>query len=236
MGMRFFEESGMFYPKDYGLQAGDMIDLVLVGGGGGGGTGTVATSGIGGNGGGSGFVVFKNHKLTQADEDKGVAVTIGAGGESDGAGGATAFGSIATADGASGQEGLFPGGNASIHAGGGAGGYIPGVKDWGGKGGTGSPGGTSQEIWVIGTAGIGAGYPFEATIKYLSRWFSGMYTDGMYRGAKKGMIATSSYNKVGSGGSGYGAGGGGGAGCNTSANSAPGNGGRGANGYCGIYW
>lgn len=38
MGMKIFESSGTFSPSDYGLIAGDVVDVICVGGGGSGGT------------------------------------------------------------------------------------------------------------------------------------------------------------------------------------------------------
>lgn len=56
MGLAIFEQSGVFDPTMYGLQAGDLIQVIAVGGGGGGGAGvnsdnTVYEHGFGGNAG-----------------------------------------------------------------------------------------------------------------------------------------------------------------------------------------
>ena len=51
MGLAIFEESGSFDPTMYGLQAGDLIQVIAVGGGGGGGYGEVANGGDAGMGG-----------------------------------------------------------------------------------------------------------------------------------------------------------------------------------------
>ena len=37
MGMQVFTKSGVFNPADWGLKAGDMVQVIAVGGGGGGG-------------------------------------------------------------------------------------------------------------------------------------------------------------------------------------------------------
>ena len=52
MGLAIFEESGTFDPTMYGLQTGDLIQVIAVGGGGGGGGGANATGGDAGKGGG----------------------------------------------------------------------------------------------------------------------------------------------------------------------------------------
>ena len=36
MGMQVFTKSGVFNPADWGLKAGDMVQVIAVGGGGGG--------------------------------------------------------------------------------------------------------------------------------------------------------------------------------------------------------
>ena len=41
MGMQIFEQSGTFRPADWGLKAGDIVQVIAVGGGGGG-NGTIA--------------------------------------------------------------------------------------------------------------------------------------------------------------------------------------------------
>ena len=51
-----FERSGLFKPSDYGLQAGDVVDVVAVGSGGGGARGTGSQSGQGGRSGCGGKV------------------------------------------------------------------------------------------------------------------------------------------------------------------------------------
>lgn len=100
MGMVIFEESGTFNPADWGLQVGDMLNIVCVGGGGGGGNGrSESSSAYGattGGGGAGGDVTFATHKLTALTP---IVVTIGAGGAqgTDGegvAGGTSSFGSF----------------------------------------------------------------------------------------------------------------------------------------------
>lgn len=114
MGMVIFEESGTFNPATFGLQVGDVLNIVCVGGGGGGGGGgwNSSTSSGGawsGGGGAGGDVRFGTHKLASLTS---ISVTVGAGGsggkgtsgtstdESAGsAGGTSSFGTAVSATG-----------------------------------------------------------------------------------------------------------------------------------------
>lgn len=58
MGMQIFTSSGQFNPADFGLQIGDILQGVAVGGGGGGGGGGGDNIGNGGNAGAGGFGGF----------------------------------------------------------------------------------------------------------------------------------------------------------------------------------
>lgn len=60
MGMQVFTKSGVFNPADWGLKAGDMVQVIAVGGGGGGGGGggaggSIAYPGGAGGCGGKGY-------------------------------------------------------------------------------------------------------------------------------------------------------------------------------------
>lgn len=117
MGMEIFTSSGTFDPAAHGLQAGDLIQIIAVGGGAGG-------DYSGGTGGGlSGKILIKSHVLQNTNK---ISVTVGVGGtggtSSNGAptaGSSSSFGSIVTA----------PGGEATGNimglASGGDGGYSP---------------------------------------------------------------------------------------------------------------
>lgn len=82
MGMIIFEESGAFNPIDYGLNVGDTIHVVCVGGGGGTGRSIAGldgggSSGVPTGGGGSGEIKFANIKLSNINS---INVTVGKGG------------------------------------------------------------------------------------------------------------------------------------------------------------
>lgn len=248
MGMTMHEESGMFYPADWGLSIGDMLTLMGVGAGQGGQGGGNSQGGKGGN---SGFVVFKTYKLLTLDP---IPVSIGLGGAGGmynnmagqlgavgGDGGDTTFGSILTAKGATNTEGEFYGGTNTAQVGGaGAGGYIPGLKNWGGNAIVGrydygaTPADTDNwskkqsEVRAFGTAGIGYVEPYYALSR--SEYNTPPSTDGLYRGGKKGDGGAPN---AGAGGSGYGAGGGG---AGSVVSTLKYMGGKGANGWLGIYW
>ncbi len=144
MGFVLFNASGTFSPLDYGLNTGDTIQVVVVGGGGGGGcNGGAAYSG--GSGGTSSFGSY--------------ATAAGGGGGR--CGGASGYPSQSTV-------GMYMGGMGTTAGGGGAGGWIPGVIDWGGNGGSGialSYGGATTQVpteikvyGANGTAGTGGVY------------------------------------------------------------------------------
>ena len=125
MGLAIFTSSGMFYPSMYGLKAGDLIQVLVVGAGAGGGFGGYTTHpAIGG--GLSGKMAIKSHILQNTN---GISVTVGVGGNGgispDGnatAGSSSSFGSIVTA---SGGEAT---GNQLGSGSGGNGGYYPGLN------------------------------------------------------------------------------------------------------------
>lgn len=114
MAMIIFEQSGTFNPADYGLEVGDVLNIVCVGGGGSGGSGGYVKSSSGsygdsnGGGGAGGDVRLASVVLNSIDT---IAVTIGAGGASVAAttsegygtngktGGTSSFGSYVSAPG-----------------------------------------------------------------------------------------------------------------------------------------
>jgi len=147
MGFILFNASGTFSPLDYGLNVGDIINIVCVGGGGGGGIGNSSYPGTGGTGGTSSFGSF--------------VTALG------GSGGAYYGGT----PGIQGQfiGGLNYGGNCG---GGGAGGWIPGVADWGGNGGNG--------LYVIAPNGSSTMGIMELTSPVGSAGAGGVYGNGTY--------------------------------------------------------
>lgn len=168
MGMQIFEKSGVFDPAMWGLKAGDVVQVVVVGGGnggmkgydagaeagkgaghggggggggygGGGGGGCGNSNTKGGKGGNAGQIVFATIALPNTAS---IPVTIGAAGEANGGtGGTSSFGTYATAiggGGAAGGLGSSSTGESPAGGGGGGGGYLPGLPVWGGSGGNGS--------------------------------------------------------------------------------------------------
>jgi len=75
-----FQSSGIFWPTDYGLKAGDIVDAYIVGGGGGGGRGANSANTFGGGGGGGYCKLIRDYSITQYDIDNGIPIIIGAGG------------------------------------------------------------------------------------------------------------------------------------------------------------
>lgn len=133
MGLAIFTESGTFSPATYGLAAGDLIQVMVIGGGGGG-------QGKTGAGGGHGSCKTAAYRLPSTAN---IAVTVGTGGtgglnsdtassRAGGNGGSSSFGTAATASGGlsggNGTAGDTAGGKPyGTHGGGGDGGYCPGT-------------------------------------------------------------------------------------------------------------
>lgn len=108
MGMAIFETSGSFNPSNYGLIAGDVLDVICIGGGSSGAY-SVGAQMAGGTGQYSPSV----------------------------AGGASSIGGMSSDSGLVMGKGEIPDGSVVYEMGGGAGGYMPGVPFYGGNGGTG---------------------------------------------------------------------------------------------------
>lgn len=196
MGMVIFEESGTFNPSDWGLEAGNMLQVICVGGGAG-----------------------------------GSASDIGNGGDLGNPGEASSFGSYITAQGAntdiSAPNGMGRGGSSAFYEygssnryyllpGGGAGGYLPGLPQYGGSGGNGAsyPFDASASFPVNAHAPSGLGGVGQSFIAsdYGYEFFTDLPFANLSVGASgiKGAGGGSG-DRGGAGGNGYGAGGGGGA-------------------------
>ena len=132
MGMQVFTKSGVFNPADWGLKAGDMVQVIAVGGGGGGGGGGGTGSAFGSSGGAGGC----GGKGSEGFYKPGVfAYAAGGGGGSGGGYGAGGGG-----------------------GGGGGGGYLPGSPISGGCGGLGGiPQMVGNRNYAVGEPGSGHG-------------------------------------------------------------------------------
>lgn len=110
MGLAIFEASGTFSPADYGLIAGNVIDVICVGGG------------------GSGAYSYYKTYGGPGDPEGEMYIESVAGSES----------SVSAVSSANGTV-MAKGETASVenHVGGGAGGYLPGISFYGGNGGSG---------------------------------------------------------------------------------------------------
>lgn len=108
MGLAIFETSGSFNPASYGLIAGNVIDVICIGGGSSGGY-SQGSPQVGGSG----------EYSPSVD------------------GGASSVGGVSSASGICMGRGEAASSTSELYAGGGAGGYMPGVPFYGGNGGTG---------------------------------------------------------------------------------------------------
>lgn len=102
MGLAIFEQSGSFDPTMYGLQTGDLVQVIAVGGGGGGGggglSGSSGSSNYGGDAGEGGYTI-RNSDSTRAR-----SVNCGGAGRGYGAGGGGGSGT-----GSSGEGNIYAG-------------------------------------------------------------------------------------------------------------------------------
>lgn len=218
-GQQTFTSSGTFTVPT-GVRS---IDIFVVGGGGGGKSGVTSAAG-GGGGGGYTKTVLKY----AATPGQTFAVTIGAGGNPALNGGATSFGSVATA--AGGKGGFLYAGGPGGSGGGGAG------TDWGGNGGSNGGNGSAGSD---GNGGTGQG----TTTRAFGESSNTLYAGGGGGGAK----VTNGAGGAGGGGAGgdiydgwavdgtanTGGGGGGGAQHGTDASNA---GKAGGSGICIVRW
>lgn len=198
MGLEIFTSSGTFNPATYGLQAGDFIQVLVVGAGAGGDWGRDSSNATYG-GGLAGSIAVKTYKLPNTNT---INVTVGTGGSGGTsasnhakAGQSSSFGAVVSAPGGAAT------GNGLDSGAGGDGGYSPllaqafmqggrasGTLGTDGGGDGGSNGGKGGKTYQRGAYGS---VPFGGSPAY-----GGSYGDG------------SSYYGGGGGGNGYGAGGG----------------------------
>lgn len=218
MGMKVFEQSGMFDPAELGLSYDTEFSVVCVGGGSSGGSGpaqlstNICAASTGGN---SGKIAYWSGKIVSP-----IAVTVGKGGVataevvskypsigSVAPGLPSCFGALVTAKGGSVTDfesmgGRFLGMNIYLYraaslksGGGGAGGYVIGRELQFGSGGW-CPGTEQTSRFGPTIHGGLSNYPTETSGKY-SNWMGDM------------LDATQESNSVSNPGKGYGAGGGG---------------------------
>ena len=197
MGMVIFEESGTFNPADWGLQVGDMLQVICVGGGAGGVT-----------------VAFPYY-------GQGWSVAEGT------AGGASSFGSYISAEGAntnvSNPNGMSKGGKGAWTArpssssddryawpAGGAGGFLPGASVFGGDGGDAVVYDFNAASWApVNThapTGLGGKGHWETPTDYQCEFFVDLPFANLKNGANGNKGATTTESKA-AAGNGYGAGG-----------------------------
>lgn len=188
MGMQIFEKSGTFKPADWGLGAGDMVQVICVGGGCSGDVTVITSSGKdqsiqGKSGGNSSFgnyvTAFGGSQL-----DHTICMGVGGCGEYD-----------------------YNVNNGVVAAGGGAGGYMIGIPFYGGNGGNGNIAEHTTTIPITNTLPSGLGGAGQLTPESNAYVFStGLpYANVFTRNGNKGAEGTDA-----NGGNGYGAGGSGG--------------------------
>lgn len=201
MGMVIFEESGTFNPADWGLQVGDMLQVICVGGGAG------------------GVVVVFPYGGTNWSVAEGTA------------GGTSSFGSYISAEGAntdvSSPNGMSKGGKGEwsrspgsdsdtryAYPAGGAGGFLPGAPVFGGDGGNAAIYGFDAASWVPVNAhaptGLGGKGYWGAKTEYQCESFVDLPFANLKGGANGNKGATCGSEKLAAAGNGYGAGGAGG--------------------------
>ena len=196
MGMVIFEESGTFNPADWGLQVGDMLQVICVGGGAG---GTV--------------------NVPQSSDKFRVVLGSAGGTTSFGthlsAEGASANPSAPNGMGKGGGAGSRPDTNDEYRwllPGGGAGGFLPGAPVFGGDGGDGVYYSFSASAGVPvnshAPSGLGGKGAWRAVTSYLYESFVDLPFANLKNAAKgnKGATATSQSGEA-AAGNGYGAGG-----------------------------
>lgn len=213
------------------LSKNTAVDLFLVGGGGGGGSG--ASWYYGGGGGGGGYTRTVNKiRLTKST---GYTVTVGAGGASNTAGGASSALGYSAAGGATGKKGGVDRVGGAGGSGGGSGVYIGDDATYtssGNGGSDGSKGGTTY-----GSGGSGQGTTTRAFGESGGELFSGGGGGGSGVSTKwiNGYYGTRNSGVNAPGGAGGGAAGGArtGAGVSAAANTGGGGGGGGSNGAAG---
>ena len=203
MGMVIFEESGTFNPADWGLQVGDMLQVICVGGGAGGTVTAIdynsefhANKGKAGGASSFGPHISADGANTDTSAPNGM-----------GKGGAGWFGTKPTTSESS----------SNVYyiwlAGGGAGGFLPGAPVWGGDGGRGAAynfGATSGvPVNSHAPSGLGGKGEWSAATSYQYESFVDLPWANLKAWASGNKGATSASSAA-AAGNGYGAGGAGG--------------------------